>query len=274
MFVKSNREIIQNVLTLEGYRRSEDPLGKKTYDGLIAKGLCFVAYGAKSGVYFGPSRFIGYKNNTLDKHRRNQDKDGRETNTAIKRILESKFEKSALMEKQFKIFCANHGIEPAKHGRKYIETGKVSLNDNDFLLDDLAKLQSQPNLKETEKRRLIDARIGQGDFRKALIHYWRQCPGTGCRETVLLRASHIKPWREANNIERLDPYNGILLSPNLDTAFDAGLISFTSAGRICISRTLNVRDAKSLGITKNIRASLDKKHLPYMEYHYRNVFQK
>ena len=40
------------------------------------------------------------------------------------------------------------------------------------------------------------------------------------KEESLLFASHIKPWSDSNNKERLDPYNGFLLTPNLDVCFD------------------------------------------------------
>jgi 5-methylcytosine-specific restriction protein A len=51
----------------------------------------------------------------------------------------------------------------------------------------------------------------------------------------LLKASHIKPWRDSDNAERLDIYNGLLLIPNLDSAFDKGYISFDDGGKIIIS---------------------------------------
>ncbi|WP_245431366.1 HNH endonuclease signature motif containing protein, partial [Rhodoplanes roseus] len=39
---------------------------------------------------------------------------------------------------------------------------------------------------------------------------------TGCEVEDVLRASHIKPWRDASDQERLDPRNGLLLSATLD----------------------------------------------------------
>ena len=49
-----------------------------------------------------------------------------------------------------------------------------------------------------------------------------RCAVTGLDLPLLLRASHIKPWRDSDNRERLDPYNGLLLSPSYDAAFDWG----------------------------------------------------
>src|SRR5262249_6618878 len=92
------------------------------------------------------------------------------------------------------------------------------------------------NLDKTTKRALVDCRVGQGIFRENLIKYWKgKCAITGLSLTALLRASHIKPWRDSNNSERLDPFNGLLLSPSYDAAFDIGLISFREDGGIIFS---------------------------------------
>lgn len=82
-------------------------------------------------------------------------------------------------------------------------------------------------LTETAREAIVQSRIGQGIFRDNLKKYWgEKCAITGCELVKTLKASHIKPWRCSNNIERLDVYNGLLLIPNLDSAFDYGYISF------------------------------------------------
>ncbi|PHQ59425.1 MAG: hypothetical protein COC10_13400, partial [Sphingobium sp.] len=93
-----------------------------------------------------------------------------------------------------------------------------------------------PSLLETETTRkaIIDARVGQGQFRENLINHWLTCAVTGATNPLLLRASHIKPWKESSNNERLDSFNGLLLSANLDAAFDSGLISFDNSGKIML----------------------------------------
>ena len=73
----------------------------------------------------------------------------------------------------------------------------------------------------------MDQRIGQDIFRTALMNYWQsRCPLTGIADPALLRASHIVPWAECDDAQRLDVHNGLLLSALWDTAFDAGLVSF------------------------------------------------
>jgi hypothetical protein len=93
----------------------------------------------------------------------------------------------------------------------------------------------------TEQIELRKSRKGQGRFRKRLIALRRGCYVTGLNVYDLLKASHIKPWKDSNNIERLDEYNGLLLTPNLDALLDAGYISFQDDGSIMISTHLPKR---------------------------------
>ncbi|KHN59089.1 HNH endonuclease signature motif containing protein [Aeromonas hydrophila] len=53
---------------------------------------------------------------------------------------------------------------------------------------------------------------------------------TGVSNKALLIASHIKPWSESDNAERLDGHNGLLPSPHIYKLFDHGRITFTNAG--------------------------------------------
>jgi hypothetical protein len=143
---------------------------------------------------------------------------------------------------------------------------------------ELRELEDEPGSREltpTQKLSLVQARRGQGRFREDLVSYWDQCAVTDCSELRLLRASHIKPWKSSNNQERLDPFNGLLLSPNLDAAFDKGLISFEDSGRIKISRLLRASDKKALGISTSLclrRFSF--RHSPYLKHHRENIFKE
>jgi putative restriction endonuclease len=78
---------------------------------------------------------------------------------------------------------------------------------------------------------LTQARIGQGQFREQLKKMWNsRCCATGLDVQELLVASHIHPWSVSNDEERLDPYNGLLLSAAYDAAFDKGLITIDEMG--------------------------------------------
>jgi hypothetical protein len=73
--------------------------------------------------------------------------------------------------------------------------------------------------RTTEAERLVIQRIGQDVFRDALMNYWDgHCPMTGITEPELLRASHIVPWADCADAQRLDVHNGLLLS----ALWDAG----------------------------------------------------
>lgn len=99
--------------------------------------------------------------------------------------------------------------------------------------EDIAEvIANNPN--PTEREALIKARIGQGKFRSDLVKVWRRgerCVLTGLEVPELLVASHIKPWRESTNEERLDPMNGLLLSAHVDKLFDRYLMSFREGSR-------------------------------------------
>jgi predicted restriction endonuclease len=78
-------------------------------------------------------------------------------------------------------------------------------------------------------------------------------------------ASHIKPWSLSKNSERLDRFNGLLLCPNLDKAFDGGFITFEADGAIRLSPQLT--EAGTFGITLDMSVALLPEHEPYMAFH-------
>lgn len=137
--------------------------------------------------------------------------------------------------------------------------------------EDIQNINSDPTLDETEKGILVNTRIGQGQFRHNLIKYWGGCAVTSYKDTRLLVASHIKPWRAADNRERLDKYNGVLLLPNLDKAFDLGFITFNEYGNIMISNELE--EFESIGVSEAMNIPMERHHQDYMTYHRGVVFK-
>jgi predicted restriction endonuclease len=131
------------------------------------------------------------------------------------------------------------------------------------------------NVSSTEREAIIKSRIGQGQFRQRLISYWSSCAVTGCRETRLLRVSHIKPWVKSEVTERLSLFNGLLLSPTLDACFDSGLISFDDCGNILISGKFNQKSMDALCITAGMKLTkIETEHKKYLAYHREHVFIK
>jgi len=139
------------------------------------------------------------------------------------------------------------------------------------LEQDVESIINDDSIVRTEKATYINARIGQGKYRNKLIGYWEQCALTGFKDVRFLVASHIKPWRVSDNTEKLDPFNGLLLLPNLDKVFDLGFISFSNSGNIIISKHLEERER--LGISNNMKLKLDERHLPYMKYHRNEMYE-
>jgi len=132
------------------------------------------------------------------------------------------------------------------------------------------------NISKTTKKAIIESRVGQGLFRKELITLGNgKCAVTNLDLTDILIASHIKPWKVSNNNERLDPYNGLLLSPNYDKLFDSGYISFDDDGQIIISSILTEIQYEQLGINKDIRLfkKINHKVKKYLTYHRKNILK-
>ncbi len=122
----------------------------------------------------------------------------------------------------------------------------------------------------TEAERSVLQRIGQNIFREALEEYWHgRCAITGIADRSLLRASHIKPWADSTDVERLDVYNGLLLAAHLDAAFDKHLITLSSAGELVFSSDRLSQPAldilRSRVTTSPIR--LATRHQTYLAHH-------
>jgi putative restriction endonuclease len=128
-------------------------------------------------------------------------------------------------------------------------------------------------LPVTERESVIKARVGQGIFRKQLLEMWDGCAVTGIKLPDVLRASHIKPWRDSTNAERTNRYNGLLLLPQYDHLFDKKLISFEDDGRIVKSPVLDRIPLNQLGINESDRLrALSGDHLPFLRYHREAMF--
>lgn len=127
---------------------------------------------------------------------------------------------------------------------------------------------------ETESRRA--ARLGQSRFRRALMDRWdRRCALTGLPIPELLRASHIKPWRDSMPKERIDPENGLLLALHVDGLFDRGLISFEDDGRILRAKVLSQDVLDRLGLHAAMTlGGLTMANRGYLALHRGNYFDK
>jgi len=129
------------------------------------------------------------------------------------------------------------------------------------------------DVTETEREALTKARKGQGLFRNEVVALFGGCCAvTGCNLSSVLIASHIVPWKDATNAERLDPFNGLLLTPNLDRLFDQCWISFKDNGSILFSNNLNATVRTALGVSDQTKLRFVRSEMrPYLRRH-RNMF--
>lgn len=107
-------------------------------------------------------------------------------------------------------------------------------------IEDQEKWLAQQGVEGKERDTLVRSRVNQGVFRDRLLEvYGGQCCITGLRNEELLIASHIKPWSESEDNEKLIPENGLLLNALHDKAFDRGLITFTDDYRLKVNEELS-----------------------------------
>ena len=130
--------------------------------------------------------------------------------------------------------------------------------------------QRRANYKKpskTERKGLVTSRVGQGYFRNLLIEKFdAKCAVTKTSIRNILIASHIVPWSEATQEERLDANNGILLSPLYDALFDRHLISFDDDGKIQVSKKI-ADEISVLQIDLQAQVAVDDGMKPFLARH-------
>lgn len=124
-------------------------------------------------------------------------------------------------------------------------------------------------LGDTETDRQTKVRVGQNIFRESLSVYWNgRCPMTGISDPELLIASHIISWSKCeSDAERLNVYNGILLSSLWDAAFDKGLISFDDEGVVLVAPDLSRNAREALAIGNAPPLPVTEEHKPRLAWH-------
>lgn len=134
-----------------------------------------------------------------------------------------------------------------------------------------AELNKLPdNIKNTEVERMVRQRVGQDIYRRAMLEYWGEaCAVTGVSIPSILRASHVLPWAKCEtDAQRLDVFNGFLLTANLDALFDRFLISFNKYGNIIISEKISEKDKALLGLTSALKLRwVAEEHEKYLRIH-------
>ena len=144
------------------------------------------------------------------------------------------------------------------------------------LLKELSDLKGETKLRE------IKTRVNQQYFRQIILsNYSSTCAISGIDIPELLIASHIIPW-SVNEKERLNPENGICLSPLYDQAFDKGLIGISTHYEVLISKKINEHSEKPyyrnyFAKIRGAKLNQPEKYYPkkdFLEYHLDMIFEK
>ncbi len=143
---------------------------------------------------------------------------------------------------------------------------------------------------EAETARLVEqsVRLGQHRFaRSVLDNYSHTCAFCGFSPRSLPRhkllvASHIKPWAQCSDRERLDVSNGVAACGVHDAAFDTGLITVNGGLRVHRARRLQVSVRDDPGADNYFGTALSTKLIlppkgarpgkAYLEWHQQRVY--
>jgi putative restriction endonuclease len=143
--------------------------------------------------------------------------------------------------------------------------------DDDFIQLEIRMKQLEGDL---EKIQQVKARRGQGIFKANVRLYESECRVTHVRAIKHLRASHIKPWKDSNDEEKIQGANGLLLAPHVDHLFDRGFISFSGEGKLLVSSKLDlgVLEKWSIALPQFV-GEFKPKQRQFLEYHQDVVLQ-
>ena len=149
---------------------------------------------------------------------------------------------------------------------------QFKITNRETVSEDRKRKLKKPNI--TERSGLVTSRVGQGYYRQQIIEKWEgKCPVTQSELLKILISSHIVPWSECNDKERLDVDNRILLSPNVDSLFDKHLISFSDNGQMIISERLSGEELKKLGIPVGVTIKVTEGMKKYLQRHRERLLQ-
>jgi putative restriction endonuclease len=144
------------------------------------------------------------------------------------------------------------------------------VNDEKLITD----LVGRTDIGKTTKDQLILSRRGQGIFKANVRLNEIRCRVTGISDIKHLRASHIKPWRECSDEEKLNGCNGLLLAPHIDHLFDQGYISFGGEGSLILSEKLSAGILKAWNIPSVLNVgAFSENQQKFLKYHRENILK-
>lgn len=129
--VNSVEQIVANVRRFDSYRTSGDSSAVAFYSERLRLGKIFVAAKLGDATVFCPSRFAGYRNNSMSKHIVFEYKNGSVTTPRITSLLQQQHVSNRSLEKKYLMLCSGLGVAPTRKPRSYwvmpneIEVGEL-----------------------------------------------------------------------------------------------------------------------------------------------------
>jgi len=215
-------------------------------------------------------------------------------------LLEKALQRNPKQLEQFKVHEGHRGknvrqkqiVFPQASGADFLKNGWLLHASRSLNLDLMQAGMLQSDFPNSHFRKLVDAifayQLDEAQFAEATVierliwlrknqskfsipvkRLWKgRCAVTDIEAESILQACHIKPFSESTDIERLDEYNGICLSANIHSAFDAHLIGFAPSGEICFSDRLSREDRRRMGLDGVMKIELLDRHRPYVAHRY------
>jgi len=150
------------------------------------------------------------------------------------------------------------------------EIDDFNFNDNNLE----QSIKGRTDIGNTTIEQLIKSRRGQGVFKANVRLNERGCRVTGVTNPNYLRASHIKPWRDCTDDEKLHGCNGLLLAPHVDHLFDKGMISFSEDGDLIISEKLDCSILAQWNISSILNVGpFNEEQAMFLAYHRSSVLK-
>ncbi len=131
-------------------------------------------------------------------------------------------------------------------------------------------------IEETTRKALVAARVGQGRFRADVLVVEPRCRITGVEDQRLLVASHIRPWHRCpENEQRLDRFNGLMLTPTFDRMFDRGLLTFEDNGDVHVAPSVTTSVVHRIGLDSHQNVGrFREEQQSYLDYHREHIFRQ
>jgi putative restriction endonuclease len=141
----------------------------------------------------------------------------------------------------------------------------------------IKSLITNPQNSDEVYRKIKSRGYSQIVFRKALlVAYKSKCAFCNTSLNSILQAAHIIPWNSANDKQKLDVRNGLLLCANHHCLFDYGILFVDELFRIQINKKVSLKTESDKIIVSTLSNTLlqlpkDSTLYPNIEYlKYRN----